>query len=209
MAKMIDVKQLLAPPGPSPAQGPLFIFIGSPRHGKSTARKVFCELTGLRGGSCSDVIFVLLSRHLGVPEAELRLVDKEALRPKLIEFGDFLCGSTGKLSLIEPEPAAGAPDKTAKLYRGPSALVRTLFHAGYRVIDGVRRRLELQEVRDRMEWLGIPVVVFWVERPGEPVLKDNTELSKEDADVVLLNDGTPDDLRQKIQVWMNQFNPKA
>ena len=200
---MIDVKQLLAPPGPKRVQNPLFVFIGHPHHGKTTARKMFSELTGFAGGSCSDVIFAILSRHLGVPEAELRAADKEQLRPKLVEFGNFLCGDIGTLKLVDSAPP-GVENKTAQLYRGPSSLVRVLFHVGCRVIDGVRRRLELNDVRNRMEWLGIPVVVFWVERPGEPVLQDNTELSKEDADIVLLNDGTPADLRQKVQDWVEK-----
>jgi len=175
----------------------LYIFIGPPQHGKTTARRVFSELTGLPGASCSDVIFALLARHTGTPEPELRAADKEVLRPKLIEFGDYLCGSIGKLELVG-EPTPEARPHTEALYRGPSALVRALFHAGFRVIDGVRRRLELRDVRDRLEWLGLRTIVVWVERPGAPPIKDNTELSREDADVVIVNSGSTDDLRQKI-----------
>lgn len=192
---------------PTPVQQPnvrvpLFLFIGPPQHGKSTARKIFCELTGLRGASCSDVIYALLAHHKKIPEAELRAVDKEVLRKDLIEFGDYLCGSVGKLSLLK------ADEPMPDYFRAPSALVRTLFHAGVRVVDGVRRRLELQEVKDRMEWLGLPVVVFWIERPSQSVIADNTEVTKELADHVIVNDGDPAALKEKILALLQQLTAK-
>ena len=187
---------LLAMQSPN-TQCPLFLFIGPPRQGKTTARKLFCELTGLRGASCSDVIYALLSQHKGVPEAELRAIEKEVLRNELIEFGDYLCGSVGKLEIVKTERSV-----REDLFRAPSALVRVLFHTGCRVVDGVRRRLELQETKDRMEWLGIPVVVFWVERPGTEPVRDNTAVTAADADIVILNDGSPADLKTKLVQWI-------
>lgn len=184
-------------------QVPLFLFVGPPHHGKTTARKMFSELTGIRGASTSDVIYAFLAQHKGIPESELRAFDKEDIRKELIEFGDYLCGSIGKLELVK----ADKPVRT-DLYRGPSALVRALFHGGFRALDGVRRKLELQEVRDRMQWMGLPTIVTWIERPGQPVIADNTQLSKEDADQIIFNDGTPTDLRVKIKAWVDSITEK-
>jgi len=185
-------------------QTPLFVFIGPPRQGKTTARKLFCEMTNLRGGSCSDVIYALMAQHKGIPEAELRAYEKEAVRSDLIEFGDYLCGAIGKLELVK----ATKPIRE-DLFRAPSALVRVLFHAGCRVVDGIRRRLELQETKERMEWLGVPVIVFWVERPGAETLKDNTAVTKEDANFVIINDGSPSDLKLKLQEWIDKHVQKT
>lgn len=185
-------------------QTPLFVFIGPPRQGKTTARKLFCELTTLRGASCSDVIYALLSTHKGIPESELRAYDKEAIRAELIEFGDYLCGSISKLELVKSENPI-----REDIYRGPSALVRTIFLTGHRVVDGVRRRLELQETKERMGWLGIPVIVFWVERPGAEEVKDNTAVTREDADYIITNAGSPSELRVHLQKWIDKHVRKT
>jgi len=76
------------------------------------------------------------------------------------------------------------------------------------VVDGVRRRLELQEVKDRMEWLGLPVVTIWIERPSQPVIADNTEVTKELADHVIVNDGDPAALKEKILALLQQITAK-
>lgn len=191
---------------PTPAnQPPVVLFIGPPEHGKTTARKIFCDLTKMPGASCSDVIYALLSQHKGIPESELRAFSKADIRKELIEFGDYLCGSIGKLELVKAE----APLRD-DLYRGPSALFRTLYHAGFRVVDGVRRRLELHEIKDRMGWLGVPVLVVHVSDPRKPAdaVKDNTEVDATDADFSILNDGTPSDLKAKLQAWIELHRPK-
>jgi len=201
MSEQPNQQQQAQPAG----QPPLIVFIGPSGHGKSTARKLFCELVPhFKGASCSDVVYALLSQHLGVTETELRATDKEELRPKLVEFGDYLCAARHDLELTKT--ATGPrPD----LYRGPSALVRVLFHAGVRVVDGIRRRLELQEVRERMEWFGIRTLVIWIEDPRKPEIGgDNLSLTKDDAEWVILNDGTPAELREKIKAWIASVDGK-
>lgn len=184
------------------------VIIGPPHHGKTEVRKYICEVMGWKGASTSDVIYALLAQEMGKPEAELRAMPKEEIRPKLIEFGDYLCGKAGKLELVPPLPERPAPEK---YYRGPSALSRILFHTGHRVSDGIRRRLELSDLRSKLEWLGIPLVVIWVERPGHPTIKDNTEVTSADADFVLLNDGSLEELRSKVKAWLDslELRPKA
>jgi hypothetical protein len=53
----------------------------------------------------------------------------------------------------------------------------------------------------------VPLVVFWVERPGNPPTGDNTAVTSKDADAVLLNDGTPTQLKEKLQTWLDSLKP--
>lgn len=171
----------------------VYIFIGPPAHGKTLARKIFCELTGIKGASTSDVIYALMARFSGVSEAELRETPKEELRPKLVELGDYLCGGSDDLS--KNAFKTPIPDN---IYRGPSMLTRTLFHTGFLAFDGVRRKSELEEIRYTMAWLGLETFVLWVHRDEAPAIADNTEVTIEDATHVIANTGTPADLREKI-----------
>lgn len=189
-------------PAKAPVNLPFFIFIGPPHHGKTEARKIFCELTGLRGGSTSDVIYALLATEWKTTSDELKAKPKEEIRPKLIEFGDYLCGNIGRPKLVDGNEGGLGDDR--QVYRCPSALVRVLFHLGCQVVDGVRRRLELRETIDRLTWLGVPAITVWIERPGHPTVKDNTELTADDADVTLVNDGDLEAFRQKIREWIEK-----
>ncbi len=171
----------------------VYIFIGPPAHGKTLARKIFCELTGMKGGSTSDVIYTLMARFSGVSEAELREIPKEELRPKLIELGDYLCDRSNDLSknaFKDPIPE--------NIYRGPSVLTRALFLTGFFAFDGVRRKSELEEIRFIVSWLGLEPFVLWVHRDEAPSIADNTEVTIEDATHVIANNGTSADLREKI-----------
>jgi hypothetical protein len=76
---------------------------------------------------------------------------------------------------------------------------------GIRAIDGVRRRDELAEAKQIFAWMNVPVVTFWVERTGADTLRDNTEVTSGDADIVLLNDGDPSELKGKLVSWINSL----
>lgn len=173
-----------------PSPKVLFV-IGRPQHGKSTVRKALCELLGLRGGSCSDIVYRFLASWRGTTVEQLRMIPKEILRPALVAAGDYFVGARD--SLDEPKAAGCDIDETA-LHRVPSALIRVHFHHGARVIDGVRRRSELVHARDVLTWFGYRSLVIYVDRPGGPAIEDNTEDLRDLADEVITNDGTEEQL---------------
>ena len=112
--------------------------------------------------------------------------------------GDWMTGGTELLELPPPKDDKLDKEMKEQFWRMPSALVRVLFHHGVRVIDGVRRPLELDNSRSVLQWFNIHTFVIWIEDPRKPHVKDNTTITKEHADAVILNDGTKDDLEKKI-----------
>lgn len=174
-------------------QTPVIIVIGPPHHGKTEARKLLSEITHLKGESTSTIIYHYLAQRRGVSVDSLKSLPKEELRPTLIKAGDFL---------VDAGPPLEEPSKhatiDADMYRVPSALVRTLYLSGYNIIDGVRRRRELEDAINHLDWAGVRSLVLWVERPGHSTVSDNTELTQADAKHVILNDGTLPDLRAKL-----------
>ena len=175
-------------------QAPVFIVIGPPHHGKTEARKILSELTYLKGASTSELIYRFLALRRNVSLESLQAIPKEELRPALIEAGDFMVGS---ISAIAEPPVNAEIEKV--LYRIPSALIRTMYLNGYNIIDGVRRKQELAEARTHLYWNGVRSLVLWIDRPGVETLKDNTELTAADADEIVPNDGTLEDLRKKLK----------
>ena len=71
--------------------------------------------------------------------------------------------------------------------------------AGFRVIDGIRREHELAATRDAARAKGWRTLILCVERPGQQ-RTDNTEAEalRRAADLMLLNDGSLDDLRRRV-----------
>ncbi len=183
-------------------QPPVIFFIGPPQHGKTESRKLACEITGLEGASCSDVIHAFIAARLKMSVQDWRNIPREERRQAEIEAGDFLCGSIGKLSTVALD---GTVD--GEFFRIPSGIIRVLFHRGIRVIDGVRRNLELDQARAHLEWLGIRSIVIWVERPGHATIADNTELTAAQADEKIVNDGDLQALRASVRAVLEKYQP--
>lgn len=99
---------------------------------------------------------------------EYKFGDKEPIRKFLIEVGDMLCE------------------------RDPGAITKELFSRGNRVIAGLRKPEELRSV------LHLNPFVIWVDRPGYPTVEDNTKISSEYADFILLNDENLDNRLQAL-----------
>lgn len=182
-------------------QPPVFFVVGPPTHGKTTTREILARLTRLKGGSCSDVIYAFLAARHNTTVEKLREIPKEDLRPRLIAAGDFLCGMDG------PMDAAEKPEVDQEVFRHPSALIRTLYMNGYNVIDGVRRRLELQHAKDRLDWCGVEQLTIHIVDPRKPVPQDNSEDLSDLADEKILNDGTPEELEAKLKAILERRYP--
>lgn len=169
---------------------PVIFVIGKPQHGKSTVRTFLSERLKLRGASCSDTILAVIENDLGKEKfAEWMKLPKEQRRSTLIKVGDALCGLGQLKEAVAEDPG---------YYVGPSALIRALFHSGVRIIDGVRRRIELADAIKHLEWCGVPYRVIRVTRPGGPEIADNTEDLSAYVDTEIVNDGTIVDLCQKL-----------
>jgi hypothetical protein len=181
-------------------QTPVFFIVGPVGHGKSTAREILSQLTHLKGGSCSDVIYGCLARRRNVSVDTLRQIPKEELRPTLIALGDFICGSGPKLA---EDPADIAFDDA--VFRHPSALIRMLYLNGYNVIDGVRRKAELEHARAQLDWNGVRSFVVHVHDPRKALIADNSEDLTEFADLKIVNEGTVEELEVKLKTWLEEL----
>lgn len=181
------------PPAPQPIP-PVILICGPAGHGKTTAREILCKLTHLKGGSCSDVVYHYLALLRGVSVEDLRKEDKETLRPELIKVGNWLCGDDVELEAAKSEDAPKPED----VYRVPSSLIRTLYHNGRNVIDGVRRKKELTNSIEHLAWNGVRVLTIYVSRTDGPTIADNTEDLSVDCDELLVNDGTTEELEKKL-----------
>lgn len=147
-----------------------FLIGGLPRHGKTEAARIIAARLNLTYGNTSDTIYAELAKERGCTVASLESLPKETLRSALIAKGDNLC-----------------------LQGGPAFLALTQLDK-HDVVCGVRKPIELSLVREKY-----PKSVFlWITRPDYDAPKDNTLLSQLDADYVVVNDGSLNDLEAKI-----------
>ena len=175
--RLIDGRRRPAEGGPMTTPATILVVALAPQSGKSTVAAEASRLLGSPWINSSAVIAERLEQRLGLPKgriAEARAVDHEAYRPALIEEGNRMSAE------------------------GTSPGVECV-RRGYRVIDGIRRREELEaavaEVRLRG---GLPIVIC-VRRPHAPALADNTESAAlaAQADVIIDNDGALSRLRRR------------
>ena len=151
-----------------------FFLIGRPQHGKTTVSKYLSKLRGEPYGSTSDYVYVLLARKLGTTVEELKQRPKESIRPLMVVEADALCDVT------------------------PTGLVDGLVASGVRIIDGIRRRKELQMSVKKLQDQGHTVHVWWISNPRQAEILDNTAVTVEDAQACVVNDGSFELLYQKI-----------
>lgn len=156
---------------PSPT---VFLIVGLPRHGKTTAREFLSPHLDQRGASTSELGYELLAEERGVTVADLNALPKESLRQELVRVCD------------------------AALDQDSGAFARHFLARGVTIIDGIRRRSELLAAKSMLLDQGQTTRIIWIENPRVPLVRDNTDITPADADTVVFNDGTLADLRDRL-----------
>lgn len=129
----------------------VIFIVGPAEHGKSTARTHICAKTGLKGGSCSDLIYPQLAQLWGIDEPALRQMDKASIRPHLVELGNLITA------------------------RDMGRLVELSLMHGIRVLDGIRRYLEYKRALAIALQMGFRPVTIAITRTdaNAPRIRDN------------------------------------
>ena len=143
------------------------LVIGNKLNGKGVFVNALASfLSGVTTISTSNYLVYRLSIMKGVTEEHI-LQNKEEYRPELIELGNKMCDVD------------------------PGCLVSICLWASntqYTIVDGVRRTCEFDRVKDLFD------LTIWVERPSQEIGYDNCELKSNHADMLVMNDGTIDNL---------------
>jgi hypothetical protein len=153
----------------------IYVLTGMPRHGKSElAKAMVTRAPHLKAGATSSLVYEVLAKTEGLdPTADWHDVipepEQNEFRKRLVTLGDAMC------DVYSPLLAVG------------------LVERGISIIDGVRRKRELKAFRAYCKLHRLSCHVIWIHR-DHPTVKDNTELGPYDADQLILNSGTIEDL---------------
>jgi hypothetical protein len=162
----------------------VFVVGLSPQSGKSTVARRAARRLGTTWIESSAIIAARLEIELGLPEgavARARILDHEAFRPELIALGDQM--------------------RAAGDHPGAACVA-----AGYRIVDGIRRLVELDQACLVAMSRGWRPLVIGVHRPGM-ANTDNTEAEalKGRLDTLLVNDGSLVDLEAATDRLLDPF----
>ena len=183
--RQIDEPRRPAEGGPMTPPATILVVALAPQSGKSTVAAEASRLLGSPWINSSAVIAERLEQRLGLTKGQIaaaRTIDHDAYRPALIEEGNRMAAE------------------------GTSPGVECV-RRGYRVIDGIRRRTELEAaVAEIRRAQGLPIVIC-VRRPNAPALADNTEAAALAAlaDVIIDNDGPLSRLRRQTASVLRRY----
>jgi len=156
----------------------------SPQSGKSTVAHQVARRLGTTWVESSAIIAARLETELGLPEGAIgraRALDHEAFRPELIALGD-------RMRAVGDHPGT------------------ICVAAGYRIVAGIRRAVELDRACLTAMGRGWRPLVIGVYRSGI-ANTDNTEAAalKGRLDALLVNDGSLADLEVATDRLLDPF----
>lgn len=159
---------------------PLFLIAGFPKSGKTEFGLAMSKVTGLLSGSPSDIIYEVLAEKFRQTVVELQAINKEVLRPRLIETGNEITNFNR------------------------AELIDRLVARGVLIISGVRKKAEIAVAQDKYPGL----ILIWVSRPGNDIILDGTDLESSDCNYEVINDGTISALIKSANEICNDLEQK-
>lgn len=152
----------------------VILVIGPAKAGKDTVSKMLSELLDKKYAGTSDILYNIYSICTNKSVNELKHIDKELLRSSLIELGNYLTDDH------------------------PIFLSEKLLAQGYTIINGIRRKAEL----DYLQFKVVNAFVIYVDR--NTGISDNFNISKDRADIVVENNEDLASLYEKIKSLINE-----
>lgn len=165
------------------SRNPKLLIIGHARHGKDTAAEMLRET--------HDYFFVSSSEFVG-----REIIWEKWGKEKYATFEEMFEDRVNHRALwADMITEYNTPDKTKT--------ASTMLSRGYDLYVGMRRRDELDACRAK----GIFDWVVWVDRsdhlPDEPF--SSMELIPSDADIIIDNNGTLEDLREAVAAFVSEI----